>query len=101
MAEDGLEGFIPAPLTPVIIPMGDGIEGPIDPTGLPFNEVLSSLQQAVAECIDADAAESKREGEGKVEGEREGEGEGKEGEGWSVGGRERTAVRYESIESPL
>ena len=85
MTEDGLEGFIPAPLTPVIIPKEDGIEGSIDPTGLPFNEILSSLQQAVAECIDADAAEMRREGE------RQG-GE----EGGSVGGRERAAVRYEN-----
>ena len=85
MTEDGLEGFIPAPLTPVIIPKGDGIEGSIDPTGLPFNEILSSLQQAVAECIDADAAEMRREGE-------RGGGE----EGGSVGDRERAAVRYEN-----
>lgn len=85
MTEDGLEGFIPAPLTPVMVPKGDGIGGFIDPTGLPFNEILSSLQQAVAECIDADAAEMRREGE------REG-GE----EGGNVGDRERAAVRYEN-----
>ena len=90
MEEDGLEGFIPAPLTPVTIPKGDGIEGSIDPTGLPFYEVLLSLQQAVAECIDADAAESRKEGGG---GGEEGK-EEREGEGGRVGDRERIAVRY-------
>ena len=79
MADDGLEGFIPAPLTtPCEQSRGDTGTGTgagagagagtgtdtgtemkaIDPTGLPMCDVLLTLQQAVAECIDADSGET-------------------------------------------
>ena len=100
MADDGLEGFIPAPLTPtttttpsahtgtgtitaIVTPrsnqgegggggggqgMGDDSDNgvgvtiiAIDPTGLPFEEIALSLQQAVAECLDAEDAERENE----------------------------------------
>ena len=35
----------------------DTFAGPIDPTGLPLEDILLSLQQAVAECLDSEAAE--------------------------------------------
>ena len=81
MADDGLEGFIPAPLTTPCEPSrGDTGGGTgagtgtgtgagtgtdtraemtaIDPTGLPMCDVLLTLQQAVAECIDAGSDET-------------------------------------------
>lgn len=64
IAEDGLEGFVPAhPNRPSADPTGEGVGtegagGPLDPTGLPLEEILLSLQQAVAECLDAEAAEN-------------------------------------------
>ena len=95
MADDGLEGFIPAPLTltttgtgtgtgtitAIVTPrsnqgegggggqgMGDDSDNgvgvtiiAIDPTGLPFEEIALSLQQAVAECLDAEDAERENE----------------------------------------
>ena len=35
----------------------DILAGPIDPSGLPLEDILLSLQQAVAECLDSEAAE--------------------------------------------
>jgi acyl carrier protein len=81
MADDGLEGFIPAPLTTpcessrddtgggtgagaaVGVGAGTGADAgaemkAIDPTGLPMCDVLLTLQQAVAECIDAGSDET-------------------------------------------
>jgi acyl carrier protein len=81
MADDGLEGFIPAPLTTPNEPSrgdtgggtgaGAGVGAgagagtdtgaemkAIDPTGLPMCDVLLTLQQAVAECIDAGSDET-------------------------------------------
>ena len=64
MVDDGLEGFIPAPMTQYIPGNGEdvgvGVPGipAIDPTGLPLEEIILSLQQAVAECLDAEDAEN-------------------------------------------
>ena len=68
-ADNVLEGFVPAPSTAPAVPLsadagsgtgtgtgtrtGTGMKA-VDPTGLPMNDILFILQQAVSECIDAD-----------------------------------------------